>query len=212
MLRQIDDKIEIKIKQAPISKVAIYNDKIEIIKGKLHPEVIKTFKISSEEFKTRFVSFPMYINNVINSSDRSNLYFLDGISWQDRAPIPEEDMYEDSDLEKYYKKQGGFYEGSCMTLVQQLINTDTLIEFYQKQVNFHHAYQIKIGTVFCCYLILNFNKEDVIYTDYKGNVIDYEQETIETNIKKVINNVGENSKIVGYQKDLNMLVTKDITK
>ena len=40
MLRQIDDKIEIKVKQAPISKVAIYNDKIEIIKGKKHPEVI----------------------------------------------------------------------------------------------------------------------------------------------------------------------------
>lgn len=212
MLRQIDDKIEIKVKQAPISKVAIYNDKIEIIKGKKHPEVIKTFHITSDDFKTRFVSFPMYINNVLNTSDKNNLYVIDGVTWQDRLPIPDESMYENNDIEYYYKKEGGIYQGAAIVLVQQLINADTLLEFYATQVNFHHVYQIKVGTPFCCYLIVNFNKEDVIYTDYKNNVIDYGKAAVSNNAKEIISKATENGKLIGYQKDLNMIVTKDVSK
>ena len=46
----LNDKLEIRIKQAPISKIAIYNDRIELIKGKVNPEVFERFDISDDNF------------------------------------------------------------------------------------------------------------------------------------------------------------------
>ena len=71
----INDKLEIKIKQSPISKIAIYKDRIEIIKGKRNPEVIESFDITDDNFKHRFISFPMYLKNVLESNEKS-LYYL----------------------------------------------------------------------------------------------------------------------------------------
>lgn len=205
----LNDKLEIRIKQAPISKIAIYNDRIELIKGKVNPEVFERFDISDDNFKKRFVSFPMYIKNVLESKDKS-LYYLEGLSSNNRLPIPDDKIYEDYDLEKYLKVHGGEYEGNVICLIQQLINPTMLIEFYQKQHNYHSDYQIKMGTILFAKLIVNFNKEDCIYTDIHGNVTDYG--SINNN-KKMRDNLVQaikNSKLVSVQKETNTIVTKTV--
>ena len=212
MIRQIDDKIEIKIKQAPISKIAIYRDRIEIVKGRTKEEIIRQFKITDENFKNRFVSFPMFLNNVISSSEDKALYYLDGVSLDTRRlPVPQDSQYDDSDIESYFKNYGGEYEGSIICLLQQLINPSMLLELYQKQFNYHFTYQIKITSMICTNLIVNFSKEDVVYIDYNGNIIDYGKPSntaIRNNLLKYI----ENNKLVATQKDSNVIVTKSIDK
>ena len=207
MVREINDKIEIKIKEAPISKVAIYNDKIEIIKGKINPVVISKIDITDHNFKERFISFPMYISNAINSTSR-NLYYLDGVSNNARLPIPNDQMYEDQDNEKFIKTHGGCYEGSVITLVQQFINPTMILEFYQRQFNYHTIFQIKVGSRQCANLIVNFSKEDIIYTDYKGNVIDYSQPAIVAKPRDGLTKAIQKAKPVAVQKESNIIITK----
>lgn len=207
--KDINDKLEIKIKQAPISKIVIYNNKIDIIKGRNNPEILESFLITDEGMKTKFISLPMYINNVINSNDKS-LYFLDSLSMNSRLPVPDAKMYEDNDIEKYIKTYGGDYEGNVICLIQQLINPTTIMEFYQKQYNYHSIFQIKIGNAMQARLILDFKKEDCIYTNYKGIKIDYSDPHNNQKIRDNLVQAMKNNKLVSLQKETNTIVTKTL--
>ena len=203
----INDKLEIRIKQSPISKIAIYKDHIEIIKGKKNPEVIESFEITDDTFKQRFISFPMYLKNVLEGNEKS-LYYVEGLSSNNRLPIPDDKYYEDYDIEKYMKVYGGEYEGNTICLIQQLINPTMLMEVYQKQYNYHSIYQIKIGTMMYAKLICNFNKEDCIYTDIYGNITDYGKPANNKRVKDNLMQAIKNSKLVSVQKETNTIVTK----
>lgn len=97
------DYLEIKVAQAPISKVLVTNSNIQIKTGSKNVKVLKTFKFENERFINRFVSFPAYINELVSKDSDNMTYFLTGVNCSNTF-IPSEDDYDNFGDDDYYTR------------------------------------------------------------------------------------------------------------
>ena len=140
----IDDRLEIAVKQAPISKIVIHNDRIEIIRGKKYPIVEREFKIINENFLKKYLSFPRFIKETINKENNKG-YILDGYHVKDNLPRVADDQYDNFESDEYFEILKGDIEVNDAELIlTEYIDSSNLLLFGFRTINNYKLYNMQI--------------------------------------------------------------------
>lgn len=97
----VKDSLSIRVKQAPISKVNIYPDHIDIITGFTNESVLRKFEINDKYFLNKYISLPAYINNLLINEIDNTSFILDG-AYSIDGYTPNDDEYDTYDFDDYY--------------------------------------------------------------------------------------------------------------
>ena len=141
-------RLEINVKQAPISKIVIYDDHIDIVTGKKKEEVLRTFEITSKRFLDKYMSFPMYINNMLNNEINNTYFFLEGLhvlqSEDEIDYIPSDDDYDEFTFNDFFNKVGVNFTTDMEHEISDYISDKYCILLSSSTQNFSKVYRLSI--------------------------------------------------------------------
>ena len=141
----VNSRIEISTKQAPISKVIIYPDKLDILSGFEKPRIIKTFQFTDKTFLNKFLSFPIYLNELLKRESNNVAYMLEGLNVSDSCGfIPTEEEYDLFDKDDYYKKAMCSVRSDREIEFLSYINNYHVMILYSYTYNLHKEYNLVI--------------------------------------------------------------------
>ena len=157
----VSDRLEIYVKQAPISKVVVTQNSIDVIKGMKNPEIIRRFPIENQDILEKFISIPRYMNSIIEQEQETICINLSGYHLRDGSYVPTDDAYDKYDMEDYYNNHGYSVpcEDSSIYFKEYIDKQCTkLIIFGAKTINTHKVYILDI--IRECPIEISFNSED----------------------------------------------------
>lgn len=233
MLR-IDDRLEIMVRQAPISKIVIYNDKIEIIRGVKNPKVDKTYNIY-KSLQDKYLSFPRVLKEILDKEEDDRGYILDGYHVEERdfpvIPINEYDNFDDNEYYSTIHPEGLYHiEDYKLELMEKLNENELIIIFSETINNNYKNYIMRIfylpsiddmsrnieGTNYTYQFITNpeprrtlelvFVKDDCVYINNNKVVKNYSEDKTANWIRDFIDS---GNKIIGADSKRGFFITKE---
>lgn len=223
------DQLEITVKQAPIYKVVITNNSIDIVKGCKKPIIEQSFKITAPDINDKLLSLPLFLNQIIEDESKQISYCLDGYHTINEFPVVNRDTYDNYTGEEYYARGFNTFSSDLKLLFLDKIDFyGRYIYIASKTENMHKLYHLAIlknynygqmnpyaevllnpNDVNINEFSIEFLKTDCLYVSNKGNIKDYSNERANQFFDNFIKN--KNS-IVGTNDDLGFIVTKENQK
>ena len=139
----INDRLEIYVKQAPISKIVVNQNSIDVVKGLKNPEIIRRIPIENNDFLQKYMSIPRYMYSIIEQEQDTICLNLSGYHHNDSGYIPNDEAFDNYNMEDYYNNHG--YQIPCddstIYFKEYIDNRKSkLLIFGSKTINMHKAY------------------------------------------------------------------------
>ena len=138
-------RLDINVKEAPISKVSIYKDHIDIVTGKKEEKVLRTFNISSKLFLKKYTSLPDYINNLFNDEINNTYFFLEGLSSNPEEYTPTDNEYDTFTFADYFDKAHADFTTDMEYEIMDYISDTCCLLFSSNTHNFYKQYKLTIA-------------------------------------------------------------------
>ena len=225
----IDDRLEIVVKQAPISKIVIHNDRIEIVRGKKYPVVEREFKITNELFSKKYLSFPRYIKETINKENNKG-YILDGYHVKDGLPVVADDQYDNFEADEYFNQilKNDIEVNDAELILTDYIDNTNLLLFGFRTINNSKLYNMQILSYYDgsssvnedidqfaqfngikVSLSVEFVKEDCVYILNDKVARDFSKDRVNSWMENFHN---KGNKIISSNSDIGFFITKENNK
>lgn len=138
-------RLDINVKEAPISKVSIYRDHIDIITGKKNEQVLRKFDITSKLFLEKYTSLPDFINNMFNDEVNNTYFFLEGLSSSPEEYTPTDEEYDTFTFKDYFDKARANFTTDMEYEIMDYISDTYCLLFSSNTNNFYKQYKLTIA-------------------------------------------------------------------